>query len=393
MTQLINIYVLTLIFLIGLSLYTIFRLGKDIVTVWQARLFKMLIFMYCLYVVTAGLWSLMEYGMIDAPKWLFVLNSSLSYLSLALIAFWLFLFVMVRHDFEFLKKKLNQILSVVPVAIVLVLLIVSSFTGIIFYVKTGENGTHLVNGSLFPFMIISAMSYFFFILVASVAHAIITPSQLKKREYVALALSMVLIFISVLGLGVLFKYLTILPMAVFAVIYIVFTNLQESGINNDALTGLNNRRRANEYIHEQKESVSPLQPLMLFLCDVNSFKKINDLYGHLEGDRALMTTSATLGQVVSKYSGFLSRFGGDEFLFSIRNQALKADGKSPEDIVNFISEDLEERCKKEGKPYILTVSIGYVTCDDPKRPLGAYFAKADEMLYKVKEEYHKSMND
>ena len=58
MYELINMYVLMHVFLIGISLYTFLKLGKDIVTVREAQLFKLLIGTCCLYMVTAAVWSL-----------------------------------------------------------------------------------------------------------------------------------------------------------------------------------------------------------------------------------------------------------------------------------------------------------------------------------------------
>ena len=200
--------------------------------------------------------------------------------------------------------------------------------------------------------------------------------------------SMALLFASVLGLSPLFKQLTILPMTIFAAIYIFFINLQESGINKDALTGLNNRRRANEYLREKRENANEQQPLVLFLCDVNSFKEINDKYGHSEGDKALIITAETIKKTVSEYSGFASRYGGDEFLFSIKYQVLSGAGVTPEQIVDRLEKSLAEACERQNKPYTVSVSVGHVLCDDPKKPSGYFFGQADEMLYKVKREYH-----
>ena len=392
MHELINMYVLMHLFLIGISLYTFIKLGKDIVTAREAMLFKLLIGTFCLYVLTAAVWSLMEYGVLKAPEWVFVLNSSLSYAGLTFIAFWLYLFVMTRHDFSVSENKWFWITSLMPIVGVVILLIVSAFTGIVFTISANESGEcHLTNGPLYIVMTVVAMSYFFAIFVASLIGAIKTPSAIKRKEYRALCIAMAILFISVLGLSPLFKQLTVLPMTVFAAIYIIFINLQESGINKDALTGLNNRRRANEYLREKQESATDRQSLVLFLCDINFFKDINDKYGHSEGDKALIITAETIKKVISEYSGFAARYGGDEFLFSIKQQVLSGSSATPEQIIDALSDALENACERQNKPYKISVSVGFVRCEDPKMSFSQYFGLADEMLYKVKREHHEKV--
>lgn len=90
--------------------------------------------------------------------------------------------------------------------------------------------------------------------------------------------------------------------------------LAETRAASDALTGLPNRRSANETLKRMAahagRSVSPLAAILL---DLDHFKTVNDRYGHEAGDRAL----ALVGRIISstvRTSDFASRFGGEEFL-------------------------------------------------------------------------------
>lgn len=379
-------YLLFLLFLMILSVYTFIKITKDIVTILESRFYRFIIIVFLIYVVTTGVWSAFEYGVLKLPDWVFILNSSVSYLCLAFIAYGLFAFVMLRHGMQMIVKKTFRYLSLIPVIIVAVLLIVSSWTNIIFDVKH-ETGTNIVNGPWYLVMSFLALAYFVFLLVISIIKSVQTRSTPKRMEYVWLAASMAFIFIGIL-INSRFNHLSILPMAIFVTIYITFTNLQETGINKDALTGLNNRRRANEYIKDHLYMVTEEEPLALFVCDVNSFKQINDVYGHLEGDNALIISADAIRQIASEYSGFAARFGGDEFIFAIRPARVKNEEFSPEQIIDKLAKKLVDGCAYEKKPYKLTASVGYVICNDPQRSLGYYFVKADEMLYKVKREFH-----
>jgi diguanylate cyclase (GGDEF)-like protein len=55
------------------------------------------------------------------------------------------------------------------------------------------------------------------------------------------------------------------------------------------------------------------ETLFLFIMDINGFKRINDTYGHYEGDKALAETANILKRAIGGTPMFLARYGGDEF--------------------------------------------------------------------------------
>ncbi len=90
--------------------------------------------------------------------------------------------------------------------------------------------------------------------------------------------------------------------------------LAEFRAASDALTGLPNRRAADETLKRMTAHAGRLlSPLSAVLLDLDHFKQINDIHGHEQGDRAL----ATVGQILSttlRASDFAARYGGEEFL-------------------------------------------------------------------------------
>ena len=84
-------------------------------------------------------------------------------------------------------------------------------------------------------------------------------------------------------------------------------------IYNDALTGLNNRRRLDQFLEEHLEISSKDRPVSLLLMDVNGFKKINDKFGHIEGDAVLKMVGTVLKLAAADFDAFAARYGGDEF--------------------------------------------------------------------------------
>ena len=81
--------------------------------------------------------------------------------------------------------------------------------------------------------------------------------------------------------------------------------------NTDDLTGLANRCHFISYFGEQRKN----QPVTMLYLDVDSFKQINDSFGHQTGDEALVAVSYALKENFG--DGFITRLGGDEFLITL----------------------------------------------------------------------------
>ncbi len=85
----------------------------------------------------------------------------------------------------------------------------------------------------------------------------------------------------------------------------------------DPLTALANRRYFMERIAEElEEHYANGTSVHVLLCDIDHFKLVNDLYGHLAGD-AILKGFASIVRQVLKHSHAIARFGGDEFIISL----------------------------------------------------------------------------
>jgi diguanylate cyclase (GGDEF)-like protein len=87
---------------------------------------------------------------------------------------------------------------------------------------------------------------------------------------------------------------------------------------SDALTGLANRRAADEYLDPALRSG---ERLLVLLIDVDHFKRINDTYGHVTGDHVLAQVARAIDSCTRK-GDLAARYGGEEFLVIIRGAAL-----------------------------------------------------------------------
>ena len=84
----------------------------------------------------------------------------------------------------------------------------------------------------------------------------------------------------------------------------------------DTLTGVSNRIVALRYLESELPYYRrhPNRSLHFLMMDMDHFKHINDEYGHLEGDAALVLLAGILKKVCANYNGVLARYGGDEFV-------------------------------------------------------------------------------
>ena len=152
----------------------------------------------------------------------------------------------------------------------------------------------------------------------------------------------------------------------------------------DELTGVYNRRFGMGRLREEyKRSVRSGQPLGVVMLDIDHFKKVNDTYGHIVGDRVLKRV-AEASKVVLREGDVLVRYGGEEFM-----AVLPA--ASCED-VQIISERIRRTVKdtviSHGAQQIrVTLSLGGTAYPElDVKGEEDLLKRADELLYKAKEE-------
>lgn len=82
----------------------------------------------------------------------------------------------------------------------------------------------------------------------------------------------------------------------------------------DSLTEVANRRRFDEYLHQEWQRMTRAQqPLSLILADLDYFKVYNDTYGHPAGDECLRQVAQAMQQAVKRATDLVARYGGEEF--------------------------------------------------------------------------------
>jgi diguanylate cyclase (GGDEF)-like protein len=155
----------------------------------------------------------------------------------------------------------------------------------------------------------------------------------------------------------------------------------------DSLTGLANRRYFDERLREELMRAARYgAPVGCLFIDIDSFKVINDTYGHQTGDRALAAVAACVRQQV-RLGDTVARYGGEEFAALL--QGDRADALTVAERVRLAVERLALQ-DDQGEPIALTVSIGVAARTVNGTPadavtLGrAIMDEADRAMYQAK---------
>ncbi len=150
--------------------------------------------------------------------------------------------------------------------------------------------------------------------------------------------------------------------------------------DTDLLTGLNNKlateTKIKEYIQDNPDKLG-----MMFIIDLDDFKKINDTRGHAFGDEVLRSFGSKIGTVF-RVSDIIGRVGGDEFIIFLKylkNDANTiAEAKKLEDFFeSFIVGDYVK--------YSVCASIGAAVYPEHGTDFESLYKAADKALYKAKQ--------
>jgi diguanylate cyclase (GGDEF)-like protein len=124
----------------------------------------------------------------------------------------------------------------------------------------------------------------------------------------------------------------------------------------------------------------------MLMIDIDFFKRYNDTYGHVEGDRCLKAVAQTLAQCITRADDFVARYGGEEFIVVLPNTDEQGARLIAEKMLDNVRALRLPHEKSEAAGYV-TVSIGGTTGTvmHTHNP-GDFIKRADEMMYKSKQE-------
>ncbi|MBO6151624.1 MAG: GGDEF domain-containing protein [Acinetobacter sp.] len=166
----------------------------------------------------------------------------------------------------------------------------------------------------------------------------------------------------------------------------------------DALTGLSNRRYLDEVLeNEWRSAIRHKLPITIMMIDIDFFKLYNDALGHIQGDQCLRRIAILLGSISSRSGDLAARYGGEEFLllFSVtdKDQALIQVQQLMELVRNIGITHPKSNVSKH-----VTISVGVATMVPHLNDnLSEFISRADHALYTAKSngrnQYHIATSD
>lgn len=146
----------------------------------------------------------------------------------------------------------------------------------------------------------------------------------------------------------------------------------------DSMTGINNRRKFLELLHEKIQEAKRYDiPLALIFFDIDHFKLINDSYGHETGDNVLRELARIVTGMIRQTDVF-ARFGGEEFVLLVHNSEA---GTGRE-----LAEKIRSRIEEHKFPIIgrMTCSFGISTFSQGDSE-ESFLKRADDAMYASKQ--------
>ncbi|MEE9660316.1 GGDEF domain-containing protein [Enterobacter cloacae complex sp. CARB60] len=179
---------------------------------------------------------------------------------------------------------------------------------------------------------------------------------------------------------------------IFVLLYDVFRLYRDSHVKyqqsyqnsiRDPLTRLYNRSYFYESLKQALDIANPGRPVSVIVSDLDRFKRINDTYGHLQGDKVLQFVANLLMDSV-RPQDIAARIGGEEFVLMLTN--------TPSDAAYHVAERIRlhlssfDKTSSDGQlPEPITISMGVFTATSPTITAEVCVESADKAMYEAKE--------
>jgi diguanylate cyclase (GGDEF)-like protein/PAS domain S-box-containing protein len=150
---------------------------------------------------------------------------------------------------------------------------------------------------------------------------------------------------------------------------------------HDALTGLPNRTRLQEFLDGKLKALPTLeQPLVMLSLDLDRFKPVNDLLGHAAGDWVLNEVSSRLADCI-RHGDLVARIGGDEFVLILTDMNSQ---EEVEALCRRLIDSIEQPVKINEQEVFVSASIGIAMAPNDASEATELLRYADIALYEAK---------
>jgi diguanylate cyclase (GGDEF)-like protein/putative nucleotidyltransferase with HDIG domain len=165
--------------------------------------------------------------------------------------------------------------------------------------------------------------------------------------------------------------------------------IAEDSATTDYLTGLPNARSL--FLHLDSELARCKRsktPVAVLVCDLDGFKKINDQFGHLVGNRVLRGFATKAKDAFREYD-YVARMGGDEFVLVLSGLKPEALQEKKQRVRRFAEETGREICGDN----LLSLSVGHAFSPDDGTDAEQLLAEADRRMYAEKKQHHNGLHN
>lgn len=271
----------------------------------------------------------------------------------------------IHRNFKRIKKK-SRILAV-PLIIATILIFINLLgTGIIFDISKENVYTR------------GPMNFILYIFVFVYYIESIYTVQKAKNDSILVEFFPIYFFIIPCMIGTMiqgfFFGISTIWLCVAIAFILVYIEIQISISFIDDLSGLYNRKYMNHYLNKLQNNKA--KHVYGFLMDINDFKTINDIYGHLKGDQAIIQFGKILQHSIDKDSVAI-RMGGDEFvIFAI----LKSNEEALA-LKKHIEQNVRQFNTNSTEPFHLSFSIGIAKYSGN---IETFLSSMDDSMYEAK---------
>jgi diguanylate cyclase (GGDEF)-like protein len=269
------------------------------------------------------------------------------------------------------RTKKILLLAAAILAVNLILLILNLPRGFYFYIS--EDNLFVRGDKYYLRLIIG-----YFAIVLAIGDLIMSIKYLKRSQ------AYLIIFFSFLsGLGAALDLLLdsgrlIWPCLSAAFLYLYFFTIRYDS-SLDSLTGIGNRFSFDQFMEGLSRQITK-QSYAVIMIDMNEFKKINDTYGHAEGDNALRDMAVLIKGCI-RQTDFAARYGGDEFVLAIKAE------HDVEALLARLQGAIEAHNNKNIRPYKIHISYGWdVFTTNSGQSIEHFLAHIDRLMYRHKAE-------
>ncbi|MBO4425502.1 MAG: GGDEF domain-containing protein [Clostridiales bacterium] len=333
---------------------------------------------YILYFSSDIIWVLILGEVIPRTQFTASLvNYSNAILLSAITACW-FIYVELSQGVSYITIFKNRIIAFIPAMAEVVIMAVF----FIFFPSLALTADYEMSDLYYVFFITIPTLYIIASSVRSFMRAFKKENYAVRTQYILCAVYPVVITI----FGIIQTMWLEAPVFCFGctimMVYIYIISLNDQ-VSIDELTRLNNRTQLTKYImSEHTRPGGDRATHYVLMIDLNKFKQINDVYGHVEGDMALRRTADALKVACAGLTirSFIARYGGDEFIVILKTD----DEPTITALCTSIKNTLVKMNSDAAAAYELTASVGYASYVGDIKEFQSAVAKADEALYEDK---------